>query len=511
MRSNSRGRRARRDRSGSSHAAERRDGRFRHRSRSPSGSRSHALEPRVTRWPDFFIVGAPKCGTTALYEYLRQHPSLFLPFHKEPLFFGDDLTRRYGRLTTHEYLALFNEADEGQRIGEASAWYLYSESAAREIRVRIALGEHHRDGAPARGHDVCAAQPGCSSTDRRRSRTSARRSPQSPPAAVASVSLPGLLRPETLRYRETSRYADQCRRHSNVLHASASMSSCSMTSGDATSDTVRATFDLRGSGCPGRARSSERQQAGRSAVLQRLVYRPPGPLLDSHHGSADTLGAHRVRAWVVGEIPNGSTRAAGSSVAEPAHPRVRARDSEARGLLLDRSSPNLAIRQHMTVLIVQAAESVRNRGDAAIVRGLIATLRQLGAHHIAIAPRGWRADADEWLALGADSVAPPLLSIHDVPGWARTKRLLLLVHVVGRIALVAAARVAPPLADDSMSAQPRAPRGPRLRRRCVSGRHQAGRQSGPGLQHRLWPRLGSPDDCGPNDVSIHRLASSDSC
>jgi polysaccharide pyruvyl transferase WcaK-like protein len=109
----------------------------------------------------------------------------------------------------------------------------------------------------------------------------------------------------------------------------------------------------------------------------------------------------------------------------------------------------------MTVLIVNAY-SVRNRGDAAIVRGLIATLRQRGAHHIAIAPRGWRADADEWLALGADSVAPPLLSIHDVPGWARTKRLLLLVHVIGRIARSLAARVAPPLADDSMRAYARA-------------------------------------------------------
>ena len=109
----------------------------------------------------------------------------------------------------------------------------------------------------------------------------------------------------------------------------------------------------------------------------------------------------------------------------------------------------------MTVLIVNAY-SVRNRGDAAIVRGLIATLRQLGAHHIAVAPRGWRADADEWLALGADSVVPPLLSIHDVPGWARTKRFMLLVHVIGRIARSLAARVAPPLADDSMRAYARA-------------------------------------------------------
>ena len=34
--------------------------------------------------PDFFIVGHPKCGTTALYEMLRGHPQIFMPDLKEP-------------------------------------------------------------------------------------------------------------------------------------------------------------------------------------------------------------------------------------------------------------------------------------------------------------------------------------------------------------------------------------------------------------------------------------------
>jgi hypothetical protein len=88
-----------------------------------------------SRRPDFFIVGAFKCGTTALYHYLRQHPQVFMPYLKEPLFFGDDLTRRYGRLSLAEYLALFEPARTGQRVGEASSWYLYSDSAAREIKA----------------------------------------------------------------------------------------------------------------------------------------------------------------------------------------------------------------------------------------------------------------------------------------------------------------------------------------------------------------------------------------
>jgi hypothetical protein len=84
--------------------------------------------------PDFFVVGAFKSGSTALYEELRRHPQIFMPFHKEPLYFGDDLTRRYGRMSEADYLRLFKDAKPGQRIGEASTWYLYSTSAAKEIK-----------------------------------------------------------------------------------------------------------------------------------------------------------------------------------------------------------------------------------------------------------------------------------------------------------------------------------------------------------------------------------------
>jgi len=93
---------------------------------------SHSVRAASPR-PDFFLVGTFKGGSTALYEALRRHPQIFMPFHKEPLYFGDDLTRRYGRFKLADYLALFKGARAGQRVGEASTWYLYSTSAAREI------------------------------------------------------------------------------------------------------------------------------------------------------------------------------------------------------------------------------------------------------------------------------------------------------------------------------------------------------------------------------------------
>lgn len=85
--------------------------------------------------PDFFIVGAPKCGTTALYEYLRPHPSIFMPEIKEPHFFAKDLGT-YPRIKTlAEYHALFAGATADHlRVGEASVYYLRSSVAIPAIR-----------------------------------------------------------------------------------------------------------------------------------------------------------------------------------------------------------------------------------------------------------------------------------------------------------------------------------------------------------------------------------------
>jgi len=87
-----------------------------------------------SRRPDFFIVGAPKCGTTALDAYLKQHPQIFVPDAKEIHFFGQDLKLNRYRDDLPTYLGRFRGAAGFQRAGEASVWYLYSRTAAREIR-----------------------------------------------------------------------------------------------------------------------------------------------------------------------------------------------------------------------------------------------------------------------------------------------------------------------------------------------------------------------------------------
>jgi hypothetical protein len=99
-----------------------------------------APQQQVPRVPDFFIVGNPKCGTTALYEMLKGHPQIFMPALKEPWFLASDMRARFQPPrsasppeTLEDYIALFSAAQPGQRIGEASSSYLLSRTAAARI------------------------------------------------------------------------------------------------------------------------------------------------------------------------------------------------------------------------------------------------------------------------------------------------------------------------------------------------------------------------------------------
>lgn len=84
--------------------------------------------------PKFFIVGAPKCGTTSMAEYLDDHPSVFVCKPKEPNFFSSDLPKMMTVQSESDYLKLFDGLESSvQLTGEASTWYLFSEVAASNI------------------------------------------------------------------------------------------------------------------------------------------------------------------------------------------------------------------------------------------------------------------------------------------------------------------------------------------------------------------------------------------
>jgi hypothetical protein len=122
----------------------------------------------MPKLPNFFIVGAPKAGTTSLYAYLDQHPQVYMSPLKEPSYFaselrpenfseetsthiahetraleeylrGDMREKRFGGLVSNweDYLRLYSDVAEETAIGEATAIYLWSATAARNIAARI--------------------------------------------------------------------------------------------------------------------------------------------------------------------------------------------------------------------------------------------------------------------------------------------------------------------------------------------------------------------------------------
>ncbi|MGA2164554.1 MAG: sulfotransferase [Solirubrobacteraceae bacterium] len=175
------------------------------------------------RVPDFFVLGHPKCGTTALYEMLRRHPQIFMPALKEPAYFATDLRSRFQRkgtgplpVTLEQYLSLFGAAPAGRLVGEASSSYLASSTAALGIAalqpgarliailrepasflrsLHLQLLQNHIESERSLRRAL-ALEPA-----RRQGRQIPRRSP----------------RPQALLYSERVRYVEQLRRYRAVF------------------------------------------------------------------------------------------------------------------------------------------------------------------------------------------------------------------------------------------------------------------------------------------------------
>jgi hypothetical protein len=133
---------------------------------SGNGSIDAKLNAVAGRAPTFFIVGTPKAGTTSLYHWCRQHPSIFMSPIKEPCYFAPEIAHVTERSTEAyladraslrrwldgprieprtrglvldwaDYLSLFRDAGGAAAIGEVSGNYLASETAPAALSSRI--------------------------------------------------------------------------------------------------------------------------------------------------------------------------------------------------------------------------------------------------------------------------------------------------------------------------------------------------------------------------------------
>jgi Sulfotransferase family len=127
----------------------------------PASAEAPATSPAL---PNFFIVGAPKAGTTSLYHYLAQHPDVYMSPIKEPNYFSEEIRlgnidanwqewaqredaslqqylrgpmqeKRFGGIVSNwpDYLKLFQNVNGEKALGEASVCYLWSKTAAQNI------------------------------------------------------------------------------------------------------------------------------------------------------------------------------------------------------------------------------------------------------------------------------------------------------------------------------------------------------------------------------------------
>ncbi len=119
-------------------------------------------------FPNFLVVGAAKSGTTSLYNYLKQHPEVYMSPIKETNYFSTDIdlsefSKTYKRIerqkkididkyvkgpmdreiwgayikNRNHYVKLFKHVRDETAIGEVSNSYLYSKVAPYNIKSEI--------------------------------------------------------------------------------------------------------------------------------------------------------------------------------------------------------------------------------------------------------------------------------------------------------------------------------------------------------------------------------------
>lgn len=85
--------------------------------------------------PNFICVGAPKCGTTTLYDILRTHPNIYLSAFKEPHFFN--VPENYAKGIAYYEQEYFSDVQEEKCVGEFTPSYIFDSAVPRRIKEHL--------------------------------------------------------------------------------------------------------------------------------------------------------------------------------------------------------------------------------------------------------------------------------------------------------------------------------------------------------------------------------------
>ena len=233
----------------------------------------------VPNVPNLYILGAPKCGTTALCTYLRGHPDIFMP-PKEMHYFGSDLVfRNKPRITRQDYLSRYEAAGGERYRGDSAIWYLYSEHAAAEIaearpdarclallrRPDDMVDSLHSEFLYQGDEDIPDLGAALEAEEDRRHGD----------RIPASCDIPW-----ALQYRQVARYADQVARYLSVFPAGSS-ASCSTTTWRRTPPrSIGASSDSSGSMTAFQPEFAvvNSNKTVRSPGFRQLLRHPPSPV-----------------------------------------------------------------------------------------------------------------------------------------------------------------------------------------------------------------------------------------
>ncbi len=82
-------------------------------------------------WPNFYVVGAAKAGSTSIHEHLSRHPDVFIPTHKEARFFQPEHPHAW---SLERFKALYADAKGYKAIGSVTPFYLSDPLVPARIR-----------------------------------------------------------------------------------------------------------------------------------------------------------------------------------------------------------------------------------------------------------------------------------------------------------------------------------------------------------------------------------------